>query len=170
MVSIAAAVVQVATQPVSVGAWPAVFAALIALASVSGFEIRIRANSAHFEFTSAAILTAAVVEPFGWVVLCTTVGILISKLLARLAPLKVAFNVGKDTAAAAVAAAVISVFGASTAGSSQVVDTLPRHLLLLPLVAAAYAVVEEALFFLVMPAATCTSIRSRCVGVLSVRL
>jgi diguanylate cyclase len=168
--SVAAAVLQITRQPVWVGAWPVIFTGLIALASVSGFEIRIRANSVHLEFTSAAILTAAVVEPFGWVVLCATIGMLISKLVARLSPQKLAFNVGKDSAAAAVAAGVVSIFGMSTIGSSEVVDTLPHHLLLLPLMAVAYALVDEGLFFPVIAAATRTSIRQRFFEMLDVRL
>src|SRR5688500_7821614 len=77
----------------------------IIIASASGrlIEVRVRADHINFTSTSGAVLLAAATVPLPLTVLCTALGVLIAKAALR-DPIKVTFNVTKNTIAATAAA------------------------------------------------------------------
>jgi diguanylate cyclase (GGDEF)-like protein len=154
----------------SVGAFSILVCCLVAAGNMSGFTIRIRANNVRFAPTSAAVLMAATVQPFGLVVTSLAVGILIAGLRDRLSPLKLSFNVAKESVVATAATATMLALGASPVDPAHLADVLVRYLALMPIAALAYGIAEEAMVFPVVAAATGTSIRQRFLEHLDIRL
>ncbi|SDY18364.1 diguanylate cyclase (GGDEF) domain-containing protein [Micromonospora pattaloongensis] len=83
--------------------YPIALAGLVAVTNALQAKIRVRAQIKAFSSTSAAILVAIALLPPPWVVLCTAAGVALANGLTRNQPIKLAFNVGKDTTAAALA-------------------------------------------------------------------
>ncbi|MGW4940998.1 putative bifunctional diguanylate cyclase/phosphodiesterase [Actinoplanes sp. NPDC004185] len=136
----------------------------VIITSASGplILLRIRSDYRSFSSTSGAILIAVATVPLQWVIVCTALGILTTKLFVRgphkREPMKVAFNVAKDTTAAAAAAAVAYLVGVRpTAALTFAPPGLARLALGLLLAAAAYAVVDDLLGNTVIALATRTS-------------
>ncbi len=113
---------------------------------------------------------ATTVVPFSWIVLGLATGVLLSGLRTRLPPMKVAFNVAKESLIGATASGVMFALGAPPAAASDLAASLPRHLAVMPVAALAYAVVDEILFFPVIAVATGTSVRRRFLEHWDVRL
>jgi diguanylate cyclase (GGDEF)-like protein len=152
--------------------------ALIAVVNIGGVHLRVRAANLQFSAVSTAVLVTAVIEPIGWAILSAAAGLLISKLVLVLSPTKVpglsptkiAYNVAKEAAAAAATAGTFLLFDAPPLGPSPSSSTIAHHLMIMPLAALAYAVVDDALFFPVIAVATGTSIRKRFIEHLDIRL
>jgi len=137
----------------------AALTAIIAAASRPLIELRVRADHRTFSSTSGSILIAVATVPLPWVILCTALGVLASKMVVR-APLKVAFNVSKDTIAATAAATVAYLLQVRpSADLSLAVPSLPRLVAGLALAAVAYAIIDDLLGHTVMALATRTSFR-----------
>jgi diguanylate cyclase (GGDEF)-like protein len=150
----------VATAPsVPVGKLFYLAALTVIIAAASGPLIMLRVRSEHrsFSSTSGSILIAVATVPAQWVIVCTAIGVLASKIFIQ-KPMKVTFNVAKDTTAAAAAAAVAFWVGVRpSADLTFDLSSPPRLVLGLVLAAAAYAVVDELLGSTVIALATRTS-------------
>jgi diguanylate cyclase (GGDEF)-like protein len=130
---------------------------IIAAASSPLIVLRIRSDSRAFSSTSGSILVAVATVPLPWVILCTALGVLAPKMFVR-DPLKVTFNVAKDTIAATAATAVAYLLQVRPAADlSFALPSLPRLLVGLALAAVAYAIVDDLLGNTVMALATRTS-------------
>jgi diguanylate cyclase (GGDEF)-like protein len=149
---------------------PILLAGLVSVANLAGFHVRVRAINLQFSAASVAVLLAAALEPAPSVVLSAAAGLLVSKLIQRVPPVKVAYNTAKEAVAAASVAAVFLAFGVPPLQPGGAGDTLGRHLLVMPLAIIAYWVVDEGLFFPVIALATGTSLRARFAEHLDVRL
>jgi diguanylate cyclase len=143
---------------------------LIAAANFVGVVVRIRASTVKLSAASAAALMATTVVPFSWIVLGLATGILLYGLRSRLPPMKVAFNVAKESLIGATASGVMFALGAPPVEPTSLAASLPRHLAVMPVAALAYAVVDEILFFPVIAVATGTSVRRRFLEHWDVRL
>jgi diguanylate cyclase (GGDEF)-like protein len=141
------------------GLFPLWFACLIAVANVSVINVRIRTVNQGVAPTSAAILVCIAYASPAWCVICTATGIFIAKLVTRLAAIKVAFNVAKETLAASAAT-----MAAAACGLVPVAEaTRPgehRTTLVAGLAAAAvtYAFLDEVVSFPVLALASGTSV------------
>ncbi|HEV7896985.1 MAG TPA: bifunctional diguanylate cyclase/phosphodiesterase [Planosporangium sp.] len=169
-VDLAAALKDVITSPRPAGPFPIVLCCLIAVAKVSGVRIRIRSSNVWLSAELAAVLMASTVVSFGWVVLGMAVGVLVANVRLRLAPMKIRFNVAKESLTATAACAAMVALGAPPVDPDHLVDSLSRHLLVMPVAALAYAIVDEGLAFPVIALATRTSIRRRFVEHWDIRL
>ncbi|MEU8230177.1 bifunctional diguanylate cyclase/phosphodiesterase [Actinoplanes sp. NPDC048967] len=133
----------------------------IIIASASGrlIELRVRSDYRAFTSTSGSILVAVATVPLPVAVICTAIGVLIAKIVLR-DPLKVSFNVAKNTIAATAAASVAYLAGIRPPAdlSFQHGPTL-RLVAGLILAAAAYAVVDDLLGHTVVAMASRTSFR-----------
>jgi diguanylate cyclase (GGDEF)-like protein len=96
---------------VSVGHLPVVPASrvlsvglLVAVANAAMFRVRYRSVRLGVTATSAAVIVGIALLPAPWVVLSTALGVAVGKAVQRVAPMKAAFNIGKDTLAAGAAA------------------------------------------------------------------
>ncbi|MEV6598974.1 bifunctional diguanylate cyclase/phosphodiesterase [Actinoplanes sp. NPDC051346] len=119
--------------------------AITAGASGPIIKLRIRSDRRAFPATSGAILLAIATVPLPWVIICTALGVLASKAFTR-QPIKVLFNVAKDTSAAAAAASVAFLAGIRpTTSLDVVVPSIPRLLLGLTAAALAYALLDHLL-------------------------
>ncbi|RSM67766.1 bifunctional diguanylate cyclase/phosphodiesterase [Actinoplanes sp. ATCC 53533] len=133
----------------------------IIIASASGrlIEVRIRADHINFTSTSGAILLAVATVPLPLTVLCTALGVLIAKAALR-DPIKITFNVTKNTIAATAAAVAAYLAGVRPPPDLTFsAQPLPRLVAALVLAALAYAVVDELLGHTVVALATQTSWR-----------
>jgi diguanylate cyclase (GGDEF)-like protein len=167
---ITASLVAVATSQYKIDAWPFLIICIVAVAKISGFQFRVRATNMQFSATSAALLLASSMQPFGWVVLGMAAGTLIANLKARVDRTKLIFNVAKESLVAAAASSTMLVLGAPPVDASQLQASLPQHLSAMPVAALVYAVVDDALFYPVIALATGTSIRQRFVEHWDIRL
>jgi diguanylate cyclase (GGDEF)-like protein len=138
-------------------------AALVAVANLLHINVRVGATQIGFAPTSAAVLVGIMLVDTAWLVLAVAVGLLIAKLIVRQqnVPVKLSFNVAKDTTAGAIASVIATEVGVRPmldAGPEQ-----PMPLLLGGLFAAAlaYAIAEEIISDLVLARATRTSVRQR---------
>jgi diguanylate cyclase (GGDEF)-like protein len=150
--------------------FPLVVAALIVVANISHFQLRIRANNVGVFTASAAVLMAATVTSFGWIVISTAIGVLIANLKARVPAMKRRFNVAKESLAAAAACTTMWALGAHPVDVTLLGEHLPRQLAAMPVAALAYAMVDEGLIFPVIALATGTSVRQRFLEHWDVRL
>jgi diguanylate cyclase (GGDEF)-like protein len=160
-VCVGLSVTQLVGTSAHVGISPLLLTCLVAVANMGGFHLRVRATNLQFSAVSAAVLIAAALEPISWVIVVAATGMLISKLILRLSPTKVAYNVAKEAVVAGAAAGTMVLFGAPPVGPVLLRETLISHLVAMPAAAVAYAVVDDVLFFPVIAAATGTSIRKR---------
>jgi diguanylate cyclase (GGDEF)-like protein len=136
--------------------------ALCAVANSSGFKVRIRATNHQFSVMSAAVLVAAVLVPPWYVVACAAGGVLLSNIVGRVSAVKTAFNVAKEALTAGAAAGVaVAVLNTPAGVPPDLTDNLGRRLLALALAAAAYAAVDDTLFFPVLSLVTGTSLLRR---------
>jgi len=151
----------------AVGSFPAVspgallysVAMIIIIASASGLliEVRVRADHINFTSTSGAILVAVATVPLPLTVLCTAFGVLIAKVVLR-DPIKITFNVAKNTIAATAAAVTAYLAGVRPSPElSFKVPSLPWLVGALVMAALAYAIVDELLGHAVVALATRTS-------------
>jgi diguanylate cyclase (GGDEF)-like protein len=130
---------------------------IIAAASGRLIELRVRSDNRSFSSTSGSILVAVATVPLHWVILCTAVGVLASKLFLR-DPMKITFNAAKDTIAATAAAFVAYLVAVRPAADlSFAMPSLPRLVAGLLLAAVAYAIVDDILGATVITLATRTS-------------
>ncbi|MFI7545954.1 putative bifunctional diguanylate cyclase/phosphodiesterase [Actinoplanes sp. NPDC049599] len=139
--------------------YPLALTTIIASASGRLIEVRVRADHINFTSTSGAILLAVATVPLPLTVLCTACGVLIAKAALR-DPIKVTFNVTKNTIAAT--AAAVTAYLAGLHPSPELtfeIQPLPRLATTLLLAALAYAVVDELLGHTVVALATQTSWR-----------
>ena len=145
----AATTVLVADEPTRpVPAWvPPALALLVLVSSAAAVRVRLRSTVAVMTWTDAAILVCIVCLPPAWVPICVAAGVAGAKLLRRVAPVKVAYNAGKDVLAATAGLAVAVLVGASSvtdplARPAQVLlvaatVTLTQHLIGMPVLALA---------------------------------
>jgi diguanylate cyclase (GGDEF)-like protein len=121
--------------------WPVVgLVALVAVTTGTVVPVRVRSVTHNFSSASVAVLVGPAVLPPALVILCTMAGSLLANLLLRRAPIKIIFNVAKNTLSAATLAGVAAVIGGYRPGASllQLVATVV-------IAALAYAVVDSAL-------------------------
>ncbi|MEV1286737.1 bifunctional diguanylate cyclase/phosphodiesterase [Micromonospora sp. NPDC049679] len=134
--------------------YPIALAGLVAVTNGLQAKIRVRAQIKAFSSTSAAILVAVALLPPPWVVLCTAGGVALANAVTRNQPLKLAFNVGKDTTAAAAASLAAQAAGLLPTFEAAGPLAWSRQLTGLLAAAAAYAVIDELLGTRVMALAT----------------
>jgi diguanylate cyclase (GGDEF)-like protein len=79
---------------------PLALTILMVVASAAAVRVRLRSTNAVMTWTDAAITVCIVCLPPGWVPVCVGTGVALAKLLRRVAPVKVAYNAGKDILAA----------------------------------------------------------------------
>ncbi|MDT4988166.1 MAG: diguanylate cyclase, partial [Micromonosporaceae bacterium] len=164
------AVYKVASGPPSDGLIPLLMALLIAAANVSSVRIRVRASTVDISAVSSTVLVAATIEPMGWLILSAVAGTIASLIVHRIPPMKITYNAAKEAIAGAAVCIVLLLLNAPPQDPTTLRGTLNHHLIILPVAAIAYALVEEALIFSVIAAATGTSIRERFVEHWDVRL
>jgi diguanylate cyclase (GGDEF)-like protein len=156
-VCLLAAAVTAPAVPVGMLFYVAALTVIIAAASGPLIMLRVRSEHRLFSSTSGSILIAVATVPAHWVIICTAVGVLASKVFIQ-PPMKVAFNVAKDTTAAAAAATVAYLVGFRPSADLNFDLPSPSRLALgLLLAAAAYAVVDELLGSTVIALASRTS-------------
>ncbi|MFI7596472.1 putative bifunctional diguanylate cyclase/phosphodiesterase [Actinoplanes sp. NPDC049681] len=132
------------------------FAALtVIIAAASGrlILLRIRSEKRSFSATSGSILLIVATVPLPWAIICTALGVFASKIFIR-QPMKVIFNVGKDTVGAAAAGSVAFLAGIRPGMELEAAPSLPRLVLALIAAALAYAIVDDLLGSTVMSLAT----------------
>ncbi|PRY27234.1 diguanylate cyclase (GGDEF)-like protein [Pseudosporangium ferrugineum] len=147
---------------VLVGDLPFLLALTTIIAAASGhfMELRVRSDNRLFSATSGSILIAVATVPLPWVILCTAVGVLASKVLIRQQPMKAAFNVAKDTVAATAGASAAYLAGIRPASDFvSAPPPLERLVAGLALTAFAYAIVDDLLGHTVLALSTRTSWR-----------
>ncbi|MGA5305296.1 putative bifunctional diguanylate cyclase/phosphodiesterase [Nucisporomicrobium flavum] len=129
---------------------------IIAFASGPIIKLRVRSDTRVFAATSASILLAVATVPAPWVVICTALGVLASKIFIR-QPIKIAFNVAKDIIAATAAASIASFVGIRPTVDPQIHLPSPPVLVLgLAAAAVVYAIVDDLLGNTVVALATNT--------------
>jgi diguanylate cyclase len=151
------AVWQIATGPVPSGRTLATAAALVSLVtagSAAMIHVRIRASRAATSWADVAVLIGFSLLPMPWVVLCAGLGVAIAKTIKRLAPMKAAFNTGRETVTAFVAGTVLAGLGSSAPLDDPMQSVLP----LLAAHLAASVVGDELLTVPVIAFATRTSL------------
>ncbi|WP_413775671.1 putative bifunctional diguanylate cyclase/phosphodiesterase [Micromonospora sp. RTGN7] len=84
---------------------------LVAAAATVNVRIRIRATTHGVSWTEVAVLVGLAVAPIPWVIIATGLGTGIVRVLSRLAPLKLAFGVAKETTLAAIGGIVLTLAG-----------------------------------------------------------
>jgi diguanylate cyclase (GGDEF)-like protein len=144
------------------------FAALVSVAFVLGARIRVGATRICFAPTSAAILVGTVFLPAGLVVSATALGVLASTLILSQRPIKLAYNVGRETLAAAAATGAAACAEASALPLPEQPTAL--QIFVLAIAAAAYTLVDEACSIPLFALVTRTSLRQRALAHLDVRL
>jgi diguanylate cyclase (GGDEF)-like protein len=134
----------------------AIVAPVIGLANRAMINIRVKSSRHALASTDAATLIGLTLLPGPWLVVGTALAVGIAKGTAKLAPIKVAFNTGKDTVAAGCAVLVASAFGVHGPFAATL-DDLPA------LVAAALTlqVADEVMAMPVLALATRTPILQR---------
>jgi diguanylate cyclase (GGDEF)-like protein len=136
--------------------YPAVFTLLIAVANAGVVYVRAVARSRLVvHTTSMAALTAVIVLPAPWAVVCAAAGVLAAEVARRKPLRKVAFNTGKDTLASAAGAAAAHATGLAPVALAHplaATEWLPA----LGFAWLAYIVVDESLFVPVIALASGT--------------
>ncbi len=161
LASCAAAVGDVVVERDQSGLFPVLISCLLVVANISRFQVRIRASNVRFSTTSAAVLMATAVAPFGWVVLGMAAGVLLAGIRDGLPLIKLGFNVAKESLVAAAASGTMLFLGAPPVAPELLASGLSRHLVAMPVAAIVYAIVDEGLIFPVIAMATGTSVRQR---------
>ncbi len=135
-----------------------VLAALVLLtagANQFGVRFRIRAVSQGFTWTDAAAVISLAVAPTAWAVLCTAVGVTLSRLLTRTDPVKFVFGVAKATLTVAAGGLTLMALGSPALTTSSPL----RILCVFAAVHLVVAVVDELVAIPVIALATGTRIR-----------
>ncbi|MFD2766320.1 putative bifunctional diguanylate cyclase/phosphodiesterase [Micromonospora eburnea] len=135
----------------------AAVAFLVAVGATVNVRIRIRATTHGISWTDAASVVGLAVAPVPWVVIATGVGVAVTRVLGRLAPIKLAFGIAKEMALAAVGGLVLAASGWTWPWSGPIVHSLPA----LVLAYLAVVVLDELLTFPVLAFATRTPILNR---------
>jgi diguanylate cyclase len=151
----------VVSTSIPLGPLPILMACFIASANMSGVQIRVRAGKVRASATSAAVLMATTVTPFGWIVIGMAAGVLVATLRARLAATKVAFNTTKESLVAGSASFTMLALDAPPTQPPHLAADLGHYLATMPAAALAYAVADQALIYPIIALATGTSIRQR---------
>jgi diguanylate cyclase (GGDEF)-like protein len=139
--------------------YPVALTIIIASASGRLIQLRVRADYITFTSTSGAILVAVATVPLPVTVLCTAFGVLIAKIALR-DPIKVTFNVAKNTIAATAAGVAAHLAGIRPSPELTFdVPPLPHLIGAIVLAALTFAVVDELLGHSVVALATRTSWR-----------
>jgi diguanylate cyclase (GGDEF)-like protein len=135
------------TYSIAVLRWAPLFVALIAIAQRALIMMRLgRATQLTLSPVSAGVLICIAFDSGGLAVVATSLGVFITRAARREQPLKLAFNVGRETVAAAAAAIAAGLAGIQPyLLSSDHPQSYPRMLLALLAGAAAYTVVDEVL-------------------------
>jgi diguanylate cyclase (GGDEF)-like protein len=84
---------------------------LVAVSSAAVIRVRLRSTVIGTSWVDAAILVCIVFLPPAFVPLCVGTGVLVAKLLLRVAPLKSAYNAAKDALSASAGLAVAMALG-----------------------------------------------------------
>jgi diguanylate cyclase (GGDEF)-like protein len=170
VLTIAWSVNRITQTPGSAGFYPVVLAALCAVANFSGFEIRVRATQHQFSVMSAAVLVTAMVEPAQWVTVCAACGSLVVNVASRVAPMKIAYNVAKNTLASGAAALVVALMHVPLVRPAATPERFELRVVAMLAAAFVYALVDEALFLRLVAVLTRTSVRQRFIEHWDVRL
>ncbi|MET0491814.1 MAG: bifunctional diguanylate cyclase/phosphodiesterase [Actinoplanes sp.] len=147
--------------PIAPGKLLYLAALTVIIASASGrlIELRVRSDYRALTSTSGSILVAVATVPLPLTVLCTAVGMLIAKAVLR-DPLKVTFNVAKNTIAATAAAGAAYLAGIRPATDlSFKFQPWPQLVFGLIVAALVFAVVDDLLGHTVVAMASRTSWR-----------
>ncbi|MFC0004256.1 putative bifunctional diguanylate cyclase/phosphodiesterase [Micromonospora siamensis] len=115
------------TSPASPGTWLALVS-LAALGFLVKVRIRIRASHHDIAWTETAIVIALSVAPTSVVVLATGCGLAIATAIARVAPFRAVFGIGKNMLVATVAGLAIHAAGWSLGEESTAATVLPFSL------------------------------------------
>jgi diguanylate cyclase (GGDEF)-like protein len=137
-----------------------ILAALVTAAASWQIKVRVRSTTVGLSTTSSVILVCVAFIPPGAVTIAAALGMVISTMLLRLQPIKVAFNIGRETVAAtaaATAAALLGVHPQLVYGAEPLRD---RALALL-VAAIVYAIVDDVLATPVLALVSGTTIRQR---------
>ncbi|MFF5172318.1 putative bifunctional diguanylate cyclase/phosphodiesterase [Micromonospora sp. NPDC000089] len=89
----------------------AAVAFLVAVGATVNVRIRIRATNHGVSWTEVGFIIGLVLAPIPWVIVATGLGVGIARSAGRLAPIKLAFGVAKDTLLAAAGGAVLMLAG-----------------------------------------------------------
>ncbi|SNT46627.1 diguanylate cyclase (GGDEF) domain-containing protein [Asanoa hainanensis] len=119
-------------------------------------NVRIRSNNWGQSWTDIVVLIGLTFAPPPWVVLCTAVGGIISRLIGRISPLKMTFAVAKDIVWASAGAAVLYAAGADFRGGAP-----QFNVTVLALAFLALTLVDELLAHPVIALATHTPLRQQ---------
>ncbi|MEV4621754.1 bifunctional diguanylate cyclase/phosphodiesterase [Asanoa sp. NPDC049573] len=128
-------------------------------------NVRLRSNKWGQSWTDIVVLVGLTIAPPPWVVLCTAVGVVIGRLLARVSPLKVAFGAAKDTVWASAGAGVLYAYGADFRDGPPVF-----HAIALVLAFLALTVVDELIANPVIALAAHTPLRQHFLRYLDIRI
>jgi diguanylate cyclase (GGDEF)-like protein len=132
----------------------ALLVAGIAVASRTTVSIRVRANLIGVSWTELAVIVGLILVPAPWVVLCTALGITVSKVSGRVPAQRALFGVAKEILVTATAAAVFTVGGYRADPTEVSLDAV-----MIAIAVVAMWIVDEALTLPVMALATRTPIR-----------
>ena len=165
------ALYQIAQDNWSTGWRPLILTSLCAVANLSSFRVRIRANNHVFTVMESAVIVTAALLPVYWVPICAAGGAVIFCSIVRVAPLKFAFNVAKESVASVAAAGVLLAFQATPLRDLPHQPRGVAYIVLAMLAAAAaYALVNDVLLIPVLAVATSTPLRERFLSNIEVRL
>ena len=137
------------------------FAIFIAVGHLLRIQLRIGSTRLSLSPTvSAAVLVSTAFLPAGWVTISTAVGVLAVRTITRQETIKIEFNVGKETIAAAAATLATQVVGSPLVLAGPEVPFTQR---ILAMIAAAfgYCLVEELLSAILFAFVTRTTLRQR---------
>ncbi|MEV4412447.1 bifunctional diguanylate cyclase/phosphodiesterase [Catellatospora sp. NPDC049609] len=153
------------TQPITVDLVlrASALALLVTLTSLVSVNIRIRSNQHIVHWADAALLTAAVLLPAPWAVLCAAAGTAAAKSVKRLPPIKLVFAVAKETVTCGLAALVLYAY-------PSVADDPLGHLGILAVAFTVVVLADEVIAIPVIAVATRTSVRDRFLAHLDLRL
>lgn len=146
----------------------AVFAALIAISMMLGARIRVGATRFGLAPTSAVVLVGTAFLPPGWVVLSTAAGVLAATLIMQLRPIKIAYNVGKETLAASAAVGAALLVGMPPL-PTEPPQPIALRLFGLAVAAVGYTLIDEVCAIPLGAIVTRTSLRQRALAHLDVR-
>lgn len=123
--------------------YPLVVTGFVVIAGACRVWIDVRGQQV-VTLAGVAVLIAVALLPPAWAILCAAFGLAIAKPFVTRVPIKVVFNVAKDTLGATAAATAFSATGAVAATTAEpVLATWWSYLLALAVAALAYAVVDK---------------------------
>jgi diguanylate cyclase len=142
----------------------AALALLVGVGDRFSVRVRIRSNYLGIAWIDAAVVVGlALVSPY-WVVLATALGMVASKSIRRVPPMRVAFGVAKEATVALVGAGVVVGFGLTGPPASA------GDYAILAAAFVAMTIVDDLLFFPVVAASSRTRVSDRYRENLDIRL